>query len=583
MAAAFAASVSISSAALVGCECGTLSKANSVCTLTGDLAAKGTCFTVAASNVTINCNGFTITGPEGTTKAAQYGVYSDKDYTKVLNCRISRFSSAVYFHKASYGLIQNTSGNTTAKPADKQGNAIVLGSGASYNTITNVTASSKYGFGLFMDFGGNYNNVSNVNLAGPSDGLSMSIRADHTALNGIYSPGWAQIAGTYNTLADSKLATLNLDSMKSQQYNLYNVIYGNTFYVNAPGVAALNIYSGKNTLYWNNISNPSGSYVDDHSAGSDCQNYWNTTINGKPEGNLWGNVLNGSAVVTGNASSGYPSMALYIGNNGSSDPYSNTTSLGKISGPAVDYAPLTPLASRHVSGTVAYYNALNSSMQNVTVYLKQGGVTKYAATTGGSGFYNLPSVAQGTYDVYFSLPMAPGSINSGDAANAQGCSMNISQPWCYGITLLAMDVYQNSPSTIITSDDGSAIQQYYMYGGNWQNSPPPPGNFVFTPSQYATVNYSAFPIPFAAGSSTAGYSGVTMTVGATDVTQNFVSLCYGDADRSFMIPPASTRAVSGAITYGLSENQMHWSQARSARRMHRTYIGSLAIMAVPPN
>ncbi|MCX6770671.1 MAG: chitobiase/beta-hexosaminidase C-terminal domain-containing protein [Candidatus Micrarchaeota archaeon] len=42
----------------------------------------------------------------------------------------------------------------------------------------------------------------------------------------------------------------------------------------------------------------------------------------------------------------------------------------------------------------------------------------------------------------------------------------------------------------------------------------------------------------------------------------------------------ATTPLAGAADYSFPAV---WSQARSARRMHRTYIGSLAIMAVPPN
>ncbi|MCX6770670.1 MAG: hypothetical protein NTX79_01305 [Candidatus Micrarchaeota archaeon] len=106
-----------------------------------------------------------------------------------------------------------------------------------------------------------------------------------------------------------------------------------------------------------------------------------------------------------------------------------------------------------------------------------------------------------------------------------------------GIQILAIDTYQNSPSINITGDDGAAIQQYYMYGGNWQNSPPPPGNFVFTTSQYGTTSYTISTIPampYAAASATPGISSITVTVGASDVTQDFVGACYGDQNLSYL-------------------------------------------------
>ncbi|MCX6771033.1 MAG: hypothetical protein NTX79_03185 [Candidatus Micrarchaeota archaeon] len=330
--------------AFAACPCGTLSTPNSVCTLTANLVAGGTCFTVAANNVTIDCNGYTITGQ--TSSLTAYGVYSTRNYTKVLNCKINKLGSAVYFANASYGLIQNTTANvTTVTMVDSKGNAIHLASGSNYNTITNVTAYSKYGFGLFTDFGGNHNNVSNANFPVSSAGSSFSIRSNHTTLNGINSPQWAQIAGTYNTLTNSSVADLYFDNLFNQNGNLNNVAYGNRI----SGMLAF--YGWYNTVYWNNFTSPSGTYVYDTTPSpATSHNYLNTTIGGKPEGNLWGNVLNGSVAVTGNVSSGYPSMALYIGTGGSGYPYTNTTAQGRIVcintiGCAVDYAPLTPYSN----------------------------------------------------------------------------------------------------------------------------------------------------------------------------------------------------------------------------------------------
>ena len=293
---------------------------------------------MAANNVTINCNGYSITGPSSS--LYYYGVYTTKNYTNVQNCKINGFGQAVFFDKASYGTIKNTSANTSAMTTvDPKGNAVAFSAGSNYNAVVDVTAQSKYGFGLYMETGGNHNTVANVSLPLTLSGYSMSIRANHTIVSRVNVPGWSQIAGTYNTLANSTLASLELINYNTASKQ-YNVVYGNTLYGDSQGNAALSLFSTANTIYWNNISNQYGLYVEDNTpAGS---NFLNTTINGKPEGNLWGNVLAGSVVVKGNASSGYPNMALYIGKSGSGYPYKSTTSLGKISGNAVDYAPLTP-------------------------------------------------------------------------------------------------------------------------------------------------------------------------------------------------------------------------------------------------
>jgi len=324
--------------AFAACPCGTLSVPNSVCTLTQNLASSGTCFTVAANNVTINCNGYTISGPSN--YMFYYGVYSNRNYTQVQNCKINGFGSSVFFVNASYGTIQNTSANSSAiGNNDLTGNAIMLSSGSNYNTITNVTALSKSSFGIFMNSNANHNTVTNAILPSTFSGQSMSIRANHTIMSNISAPGYTQLAGTNNILANSTFLSFYLDPV-GVTGNTRNVVYNNVFSsTGSSSIYALTVLSKGNTLYWNTFTG-SGGYIKDYMPAN--MNSYNTTINGKSEGNLWGNVLNGSVNVTGSVASGYPGMALFVGSGGSGYPYKNTTSLGKIKGKAVDYAPLTP-------------------------------------------------------------------------------------------------------------------------------------------------------------------------------------------------------------------------------------------------
>ena len=70
------------------------------------------------------------------------------------------------------------------------------------------------------------------------------------------------------------------------------------------------------------------------------QIYYNTTINGRGEGNIWHDIMNGSVDISGNISSTL-NPSLYIGEYGTGYPYNSTNSFGKISGNVVDYAPLT--------------------------------------------------------------------------------------------------------------------------------------------------------------------------------------------------------------------------------------------------
>jgi parallel beta-helix repeat protein len=180
--------------------------------------------------------------------------------------------------------------------------------------IANNTITNPAGTGLYLQSArmgnvveGNVFNTSSENIKFYQSPYRVDV-----AYNKFYSNGDA----------------VNVDSSSNHLFR------SNTFLTRG---AYLGAGSSGNLFYWNNFT--SGIYyINDASSG----NFYNTTINGKPEGNIYANVISGAVAVQGNVSSGYGS-GLYIGMNGSGYPYSQATSQGKILGSAVDYAPLTPL------------------------------------------------------------------------------------------------------------------------------------------------------------------------------------------------------------------------------------------------
>jgi hypothetical protein len=124
------------------------------------------------------------------------------------------------------------------------------------------------------------------------------------------------------------------------EYGPY-LVYNNTLKPAGGSGTLMTIHGDINaSIYWNNFTATSGYYIDESPATAKL----NTTINGKPEGNIYANVISGAVQVQGNVTSGYGS-GLYIGINGTGYPYSQATSQGKIYDPyneAIDYAPLTP-------------------------------------------------------------------------------------------------------------------------------------------------------------------------------------------------------------------------------------------------
>ena len=129
--------------------------------------------------------------------------------------------------------------------------------------------------------------------------------------------------------------------------------------------------AGKNKFYLNNFTATTGLYVVDYNG----SNYYNGTYDGKNQGNIYPNVINGSVSIYGTVVSS--KSGLYIGTSGTGYPYNISTSLGKFSCNFVgcaDYAPLTtssnspPIVSNVKLNATSIYNY---SSDNLTVYFSQ--------------------------------------------------------------------------------------------------------------------------------------------------------------------------------------------------------------------
>lgn len=260
--------------------CMNLTIANATYQMSKNISINGsTCINVQNTNITLNCNGYSITGNNST---ATYGIFSDKNTTVIKNCVISNFQDGIRFNLADNGEINNVSASTT-----------------------------------------------------------------HSAGNGIYFN-----ASSGNMLLNSRLSgtasrTLNMDGL----YNNDNTIRNNTFINTKPSGAATLIYVGgqSNILLLNNFTEPSsasGMYAE---TAETTSNQFNATYEGKLQGNIWANVMNGSVEVKGNEASSI--AGLYIGSSGTGYPYYEDTAFYKVSEYVVDWAPLTNiLASTCIYG-----------------------------------------------------------------------------------------------------------------------------------------------------------------------------------------------------------------------------------------
>jgi hypothetical protein len=240
------------------------------------------------------CNNITITGFRGTSVDGE-GIAIESESSSIT--------------------LTNTSGTSSTAAG------IFIG-GANDLTISNVTASSTSGDGL-QEYGGMGNTIS--------DSVLTSVSGD-----GFDGTSNCQVTPTI-TISDSTLTSASGNGFH-EKTGCRDIVFGNTISSTSGNAISISATAYGNTFYWNNLSSTSGAYVNDLNGG----NFYNaTTPSGSNEGNIYANVIDGTISVQGNVtSSGFPS--LYIGMNGTGQPYSNANSGGKINGSAVDNAPLTP-------------------------------------------------------------------------------------------------------------------------------------------------------------------------------------------------------------------------------------------------
>ena len=223
---------------------------------------------------------------------------------------------------------------------------------SSKNTIINSSSISSDKYSFFFTRGSNNNTVidssaiSGQNPNGHSVGLLFWNSGNNTFTNGIIeSKGifGALVIWNYshnNTISNNYIngkTGANAILVRTGQ-NKYNRIVNNTIMNATNLVNFFNTGTTKNTLYWNNFTGNPTRYVYDVGGG----NFYNTTINGQPEGNIWHNIMNGSVVVSGSQQSLY-GQGLAVGSSGAGYPYNNTTSLGKFVcsfDGCADFAPL---------------------------------------------------------------------------------------------------------------------------------------------------------------------------------------------------------------------------------------------------
>jgi hypothetical protein len=398
--------------------CDTLSTANIVFVLNTSISNSGaTCLTISAQNITIDCNGFNITGDN--TGSSTAGILSNQFNTTIKNCTITGYNQSIRFNSgATYGLIQSNNLTTYrgTSGAGAGGAGVYLASGANFNVINNNYMNATTNVGLAIE--GNNNTITNNSInAIAFYALTLSSTANHNHLqnNTCYSLNnnayrleqsasnnfminESATSGTSTSLSlrggtgssrvkNNTFINFNItagvsnddavsinrndanNTIKDSTFNASgtgrgmglwlsetgNLIYNNTF-INRDGTGThilINGSSYNNTFFGNNFTIAT-TYINN----SNGTNYFNST-----EGNAYPNVINLTINITGTSSSTYY-PTLYIGTAGADYPYNSTNSGGKLlcntnQSDCGDYAPLTPTSVGEPPANTCTYTSGN--------------------------------------------------------------------------------------------------------------------------------------------------------------------------------------------------------------------------------
>ncbi len=226
-------------------------------TLNRNLTTTGTCFTIGADNVTLDCAGYTLSGNgsgEGINLSERQGV-------NVQNCGMSNFSKGI-------NLISNSMNNTFTSNIVYENNYGVYIGNSMNNTFTSNIVYNNDDKGIYLYEGSDNNTLTSNEVYNNGDGGFSLISNENNTL-------------TSNSVYNNAGFGIYLDGVN------FTTIHTNTITNNTLGINLTD--SDNNTLY-NNYFNNTNNAVDSGS------NYWNTTYNCS--------VANYTNIVGGNCTGG---------------------------------------------------------------------------------------------------------------------------------------------------------------------------------------------------------------------------------------------------------------------------------------
>lgn len=337
--------------------------------VTGDATLGNIFYFGGGTDSYLDCQGGTIYGKNQTNVVA---VYTSQIRTTVKNCNFNNFSTGIYSMGGTGHIIDNVTVSTSrvGGSGDYNGKGILLGTGTTYSNITNCVLNSTNNGSTYtgaLQNVGNYNYASNIIATGASYGVysmgAYNVYNNITAIGSSTQTAWALEGMSSSIINNSKMYSTSGSGFQMSSggngntfmNNIFNATTGYAFEIASPGyvhsanifinntfispnnvLVSISVKSYSNVFCLNNFTTTTSLYVND----TNKSNYYTCNYQGRTQGNIWPNVINGTIPVSGIVGFRSTFPEISIGRLGTL-PYNNTNSLGKVSTGVVDYAPLT--------------------------------------------------------------------------------------------------------------------------------------------------------------------------------------------------------------------------------------------------
>ncbi|MEM3890418.1 MAG: DUF2341 domain-containing protein, partial [Candidatus Micrarchaeia archaeon] len=269
-------------------QCGTLDQPGETYTLTQNVSSSGTCFTIAADNITLDCQGYTINHTSsgsgvyasgrtsiairnctviGDTSSDNYGIYLNSvSNSSITNVTVMLHRTGIYLIFSSNNIL-----STIIMNSNNVGIDIFSSSG---NTFFNLSADLNDNYGVSLGYNSQYNSLSDIITSNSIYGISITGSNNNisniTTLSNFYG---ISSASNYNNIIYN-ITTMN---------NYYGLVLSSSFNNTITNINSLNneygisLSSSSNNLFYNNLFNNTNN-INIYFYGDVYENFWNTTL-----------------------------------------------------------------------------------------------------------------------------------------------------------------------------------------------------------------------------------------------------------------------------------------------------------------